>query len=136
MAALISLLLFATMPGVIPLATADQQLSGNLQLKTQSGKMRCEIFSGQEVACESGGFPQAPTYPSGGHWPGVSVNSAGDFKFVDGDLGQTRPEVVLEYGQTYHLQGWTILPTSDGTRFINDATGHGMFVSIENAYSF
>jgi hypothetical protein len=27
--------------------------------------------------------------------------------------------------------GWTILPTSDGTRFANDRTGHGMFVGIE-----
>jgi len=37
--------------------------------------------------------------------------------------------VVLAYGKTYN--GWTILPTSDGTRFANDRTGHGMFVSIE-----
>ena len=38
-------------------------------------------------------------------------------------------DVVLAYGKTYN--GWTILPTSDGTRFANDRTGHGMFVSIE-----
>lgn len=29
-----------------------------------------------------------------------------------------------------------IVPSSDGTRFTSDATGHGMFVSIENVYSF
>jgi hypothetical protein len=34
------------------------------------------------------------------------------------------------------MLGWTILPSSDGTRFTNDGTGHGMFVSIENVYSF
>ena len=34
-------------------------------------------------------------------------------------------------GQTYHMQGWTILPTSDGTRFTNDATGHGMFIGSD-----
>jgi hypothetical protein len=45
-------------------------------------------------------------------------------------------DVVLTYGQTYHIQGWTIDPNSDGTRFTNDGTGHGMFVSIENVYSF
>ena len=45
-------------------------------------------------------------------------------------------DVLLNYGQTYHLQSWTIVPTEDGTRFTNDSTGHGMFVSIENVSSF
>jgi hypothetical protein len=43
---------------------------------------------------------------------------------------------VLTYGQTYHILGWTILPISDGTTFTNDATGHGMFVSIQDVHSF
>ena len=43
---------------------------------------------------------------------------------------------MLNYGQNYNINGWTILPNSDGTRFTNDGTGHGMFVSIENVYSF
>lgn len=45
-------------------------------------------------------------------------------------------DIVLDYGQTYHINGWTILPTFDGTRFTSDATGHGMFVSIDNVYSY
>ena len=45
-------------------------------------------------------------------------------------------DVILNYGQTYHMLRCTILPSSDGTRFTNDGTGHGMFVSIENVYSF
>ena len=45
-------------------------------------------------------------------------------------------DLVLNYGQTYHNRGWTIVPSSDGTRFTNDGTGHGMFVSVENVYSF
>jgi len=44
--------------------------------------------------------------------------------------------VVLNYGQTYHIPGWTILPSSDGTRFTKDDTGHGMFVSVENVSPF
>ena len=47
-----------------------------------------------------------------------------------------RTTSLLNYGQTYHLQGWTILANSDGTRFTNDGTGHGMFVSIENVAPF
>lgn len=37
------------------------------------------------------------------------------------------------YGQTCDIKGWTILPSSDGTRFTNDGTGRGMFVSCPNA---
>jgi hypothetical protein len=42
----------------------------------------------------------------------------------------------LDYGQAYHINGWTILPSVDGARFTNDTTGHGMFVSIQDVYSF
>jgi hypothetical protein len=52
-------------------------------------------------------------------------------KATSGGLHQ---HVVLAYGTTYN--GSTILPTNDGTRFANDRTGHGMFVSIENVYAF
>ena len=45
-------------------------------------------------------------------------------------------DVVLNYGQTFHLNGWTIIPSEDGTRFTNDGTGHGMVVSINNVSSF
>ncbi len=45
-------------------------------------------------------------------------------------------DIVLNYGQTYHINGWTILPSFDGTRFTNDRTGHGMFVSVDNVSSF
>lgn len=45
-------------------------------------------------------------------------------------------DLVLNYGQTYHTQGWTIVPNEDGTHFTHDSTGHGMFVSIENVSSF
>jgi hypothetical protein len=30
--------------------------------------------------------------------------------------------VVLTYGVTYRFKGWTILPSFDGTRLINDVT--------------
>jgi len=45
-------------------------------------------------------------------------------------------DVVLNYGQTFHLNGWTIIPSEDGTRFTNDGTGHGMVVSTNNVSSF
>ena len=50
--------------------------------------------------------------------------------------GTPQNDLVLTYGQTFHISGWMVLPSSDGTTFTNDATGHGMFVSIDNVYSF
>ena len=75
------------------------------------------------------------------HWDIASVTSGGAFAWQEGNLatgGSASPQndVILNYGQSYNLQGWTINPGEDGTRFTNDGTGHGMFVSIENVYSF
>ena len=85
------------------------------------------------------GFLQAPMTDYGSHWHAAIVDAAGNFHFGDeGNIGAAYPEddLVLNYGQTLHTQGWTILPSSDGTRITNDRTGHGMFVSIENVYAF
>jgi hypothetical protein len=59
----------------------------------------------------------------------------------DGTAGtfpaRTSPmNVVMQYGQTYHANGWTIVANSDGTRFTNDATSHGMVVSIDTVEPF
>ena len=91
------------------------------------------------------GYAQAPVIGrragSGIHWNIAVVTSAGAFKWDNANIPGT-PEVmandvVLNYGQTYHLNGWTILPTEDGTRFTsNDGTSHGMFVSIANVSPF
>jgi hypothetical protein len=36
----------------------------------------------------------------------------------------------LAAGQTYYIQGWTILQTSDSATSTSDATGHGMTVTV------
>jgi hypothetical protein len=68
------------------------------------------------------------------------VSGTGAFNWDYGNIGGApealASDIVLKYGQTYHVNGWTILPTFDGTRFTNDRTGQGMFVSIDNIYSF
>jgi hypothetical protein len=71
----------------------------------------------------------------------AEVTASGAFQWNDGNIGGVgsdwaQTDTTLGYGQTYHVSGWTVLPSSDGTRFANDGTGHGMFVSIENVYSF
>jgi hypothetical protein len=41
---------------------------------------------------------------------------------------EPQDDVILNYGQTYDVQVWTILPSCDDTLLTNDGTGHGMFV--------
>jgi hypothetical protein len=133
----------------VPSAMADSSV------RTQSGNTRCEVGSDTVVCQYLPGFSQAPVEPpsncppppgtylrctSGIHWDLAVVTSAGAFKWDDGNIPGTPQamanDVVLNYGQTYHVQGWTIVPNEDGTRFTNDGTGHGMFVSIDNVSSF
>jgi hypothetical protein len=135
--------------GAVPTAFADSSV------RTQSGNTRCEVGSGSVVCQYLPGFSQAPVEPpsncppppgtylrcvSGQHWDQAVVTLGGAFHWDNGNIPgtpqATANDVVLNYGQTYHLQGWTINPTEDGTRFTNDGTGHGMFVSIDNVSPF
>lgn len=120
-----------------PSAIADPSV------RTQSGNTRCLVWPGSVVCQYLPGFSQAPVDPAGGsgiHWDLAVVTSAGAFNWDNANIPGTAEvmanDVVLNYGQTYHLNGWTISPTEDGTCFTNDATGHGMFVSIDNVSSF
>jgi hypothetical protein len=121
-------------------------------VRTESGKVRCLVTAddqghggGPMVVCEASapgsiGFPQAPnTTTAGLHWILAAVTGAGAFQWADGNIGgggTPQNDVVLNYGQSYQMHGWTILPSSDGTTFTNNVTGHGMFVSIDNVNSF
>ncbi|WP_156670011.1 hypothetical protein [Mycobacterium sp. E3305] len=131
----------------VPAADASQYV------RTESGRVRC-IIGPDKVACEasgpnSTGFPQAPMSltesqcrnpcPGGIHYDLAEVTASGTFRWMDGNIGgggTPQNDMVLAYGQTYDIQGWTVLPSSDGTRFTNDGTGHGMFVSVESVSSF
>jgi hypothetical protein len=116
-------------------------------VRTESGLVRCLIMAndqghggGPAVASEHGpGFPQAPVSPAGSHLDLAVVHASGAFNWDDGNIGgggAPQNDTVLTYGQTVHLQGWTIQPSSDGTRFTYDGSGHGMSVSVENVSSF
>lgn len=131
-------------PAVVTTARADDSQS----VRTQSGKVRCIVSAndvdhggGPLVVCEynDGGFPQAPS-ESGSHSNLAVVRGNGAFNWNIGNIGADpsalASDVVLSYGQTFQINGWTITPTFDGTRFANNATGHGMFVSIDNVYAF
>ena len=131
--------------GTAAIARADD----SQPVRTQSGKVRCLVSAndvdhggGPLVVCEynDGGFPQAPASSPGNHPNLAVIRGNGAFNWNTGNIGgdpsALASDVVLTYGQTFQFKGWTVTPTFDGTRFTDDASGHGMFVSIDNVYSF
>ena len=131
------------------IAAPSASASEGQYVTTQSGRVRCWVTAtgsglsltppdgaGGYVICESGGFDSAPIPGPPYHMNNATVDAAGNFSFLIANMGQvSENQLTLSYGQTYNIQGWTILSGLDGTRFTNDATGRGMFVSIENTYA-
>ncbi|SON59232.1 hypothetical protein MSIMFI_00714 [Mycobacterium simulans] len=114
--------------GAIPLPPDE---SGYVFIETKSGQTRCQINK-DSVGCEAP-FTNSPI-KDGEHANGVHITAAGSVQWILGNLGAI-PTVTIDY-QTYDAQGWTIIATKDGTRFQNNGTGHGMFVSIEKVDTF
>jgi len=100
-------------------------------IETKSGKTRCQIDE-SAVGCEAQ-FTNAPT-KDGVRANGVNVTADGSVEWIVGNLGDI-PVVTIDY-RTYRALGWTIVASSQGTRFTNDRTGHGMFVSIDNVETY
>jgi hypothetical protein len=115
-------------PGAIPLRP-DQ--NGYVFIETKSGLTRCQINK-DSVGCEAP-FTNSPIQ-DGEHANGVHITSGGNVQWIMGNLGAI-PTVTIDY-QTYDAQGWTIVASKDGTRFQNNGTGHGMFVSIDKVSAF
>lgn len=105
--------------------------NGYVFIETKSGRTRCQI-STRQVDCEAE-FTNSPI-KDGQHANGVSVSSDGTVQWVLGNLGNI-PVVTIDY-LTYRAEGWKIQAEVAGTRFTNDRTGHGMFVSIDNVETF
>ena len=105
--------------------------SGYVFVETKSGLTRCQI-SEAEVGCESQ-FTNSVEV-NGMPANGVKLTADGAMSWVVGNLGNI-PVVTLDY-QTYSALGWTIAAASDGTRFTNDGTGHGMFINTSGVEVF
>jgi hypothetical protein len=116
-------------PG-IPLPPNEQ---GYVRVQTKSGSTSCSI-NAEVVACRTNAN-NWPIMPDGQHYHVASVNADGEFHWVNADLGLLEGKVTIDY-QTYSAQGWTIVASPDGTKFINDRTGHGMSVNAQNVTPF
>ncbi|MDT5003336.1 MAG: hypothetical protein QOJ24_512 [Mycobacterium sp.] len=107
------------------------QESGYVFIETKSGQTRCQLDE-QSVACEAL-FTNAPLQ-NGVRANGVNLSADGTLSWIVGNLGDI-PVVTIDY-RTYSAVGWTIVATADGTRFTNQQTKHGGFVSIDKVESF
>jgi hypothetical protein len=116
-------------------ARADPTPGHDTKVKTQSPSMLCEIGSddetpgiGPNVVCQ-GSFAQAPRDDDQ-----AVVTASGQFSYRTANIGvgyDHPPFDTLAVGQTYHIQGWTIVAGGDGIRFTKEGTGHGMFIGSD-----
>ena len=112
-------------------------------VKTTSGAVICKVAT-ESVNCKVEdsliGFANAPTNDAPGYAHIAWATSSGAFRWVTGtgigNCGPSYDSFKLTYGVEQHIAGWPIEPSQDGTRFTNDATGRGMFVSLANVYAF
>ena len=105
--------------------------SGYVYIETKSGKTRCQISS-DSVGCESA-FTDPPSV-NGEPATGIEVMASGDHVWHGGNLG-AMPTTTIDYA-VYQAVGWTIDASFSGTRFTNDDTGHGMFISTDGVNFF
>ena len=117
----------------IPLPPNDR---GYVRVEINSGSTGCSINS-EIVACQTSAnnWPAKGNGANGQHFHTASVTAAGEFHWVEADLGALEGRVTLS-NQTYSAQGWTIVAASDGTTFTNGSSGHGMSVSDQSVKPF
>ena len=112
--------------------SADPSPGHDTKLNTQTPPMLCEIGSddetpgvGPNVVCQ-GSFVQ--TSPDNDQ---AVVTAAGDFSYRTANIGvgyEHPPFGTVLPGQTYNIQGWTIVADGVGVCFSHIATGHGMCI--------
>ena len=117
-----------------PTASADPTAGHDAKVTTQTPQMLCEIGSddadagiGPDVNCQ-GSFVQSPANDQ------AFVTASGQFSYRSANIGVGYPHApfdTLVPGQTYHIQGWTVVAAGDSIRFTNDGTGHGMFIGSD-----
>ena len=96
------------------------------------------LVTADRVTCQTcvPGEQITSVYTCGDPVPEVAVNAAGIVDKSPADIGSASNAQQLSNGQTYHVNGWTIVPRGGWVRFINDTTGHGLAVAGQNLDTF
>ncbi|OBI41136.1 hypothetical protein A5707_08060 [Mycobacterium kyorinense] len=113
--------------GAVPTSTYFKTLSGT-SCQVTADQVTCQTCIPGEVITNA----YTCTDPA----PEVAVNTAGIVDHNPADIGSSSTMQQLSNGQTYHANGWTIVASGGWSRFINDATGHGMAVAAQNFDSY
>jgi hypothetical protein len=118
-------------------AGADPSPGHDAKVKTQTPPMLCEIGSddetpgvGPNVVCQ-GSFAQTPRDNDQ-----AVVTASGQFSYRSANIGvgyDHPPFDTVLPGQTYNVQGWTLVAGGDGIRVSHDITGHGMFIGADTS---
>lgn len=118
-----------------PLASADPTPGHEAKVNTRTPPMICEIGSddadpgiGPNVICQ-GKFVHAAAGDDQ-----AFVTASGQFSYRSANIGIGDDHAAFETlvpGQTYHIQGWTVVAADNGIRFTNAGTGHGMFIGSD-----
>lgn len=134
-----SLVVTGSVAAALGLLTPAVAHAGSGQfVRTQSGEILCDVLY-QEVYCQyPPGFLRAPVDPATGRpFNLVVVQTSGDLAWKTGEItAWPDPEIAMIDGRSYHLYGWVIQTSAEGTRFISDFTAHGMFISTDDAQPF
>ncbi|MCV7065663.1 hypothetical protein H7H51_07920 [Mycolicibacterium farcinogenes] len=118
-------------------AAADEILptgpNGVTYIRTESGRTLCGI-EGDHVNCTVQ-FTDPPMSSSGDVANSVTLNQNGSFTYLAADLGNIDPVHTVHYDQTYIANGWAVEAFDDGTRFTNNLTNEGFWVSVTEVSS-
>lgn len=121
-------------PGI---ASADEILpvgpNGVTYIRTESGRTLCGV-EGDHVNCTVQ-FVNPPLASTGDIANSVSLNQNGTFTYLAADLGVIDPPHLIRYDQTYIANGWAVEAFNDGTRFTNNRTNEGFWVSVTDVNS-
>jgi hypothetical protein len=112
--------------------TLSPHSNGIVYVVTKSGKTQCQV-SEESVICEAA-FTKSPEI-NGKRANEVKVVAAGGDPQWSSVNAAKQDNVTMDY-KTYQAQGWTIAATVDGTRFTNQKSKHGVFVSIDSVQGF
>lgn len=126
----------AAAPPAPPPSPTSSATPASQNFTTPSGKI-CQVTS-QQVTCQTcvpaSVITVAYTCPDPA--PAVAVNTQGIVDHHPPDMASPPGAQQLSAGQTYHVDGWTIVVSGGWARFINDTTGHGMAMAAQNFDSF
>ncbi len=141
-----ALMVLVALPLAPPAAADDGQM-----IVTPVAKSRCLVSAdnfarggGPMVVCEHldgspWGTAQYALEKNSSRLTLAIERGTGEFRWDKGPLsdgGDTGQPVVVDAGQTYRVNGWTIQGEELRTRFTYDATGHGMLLSAADERGF